>query len=252
LELKQNMSNLLSLLLMLQSATAPLPEHIDIPNEHSTVICPNQTAAQTMLQQYYRVKPAPNNHTIDIEHFFVGLRATGCSQDAERKGVVTILSAKSRATVELANGTERLLRYEGRDEAGKVIVGIVSEDGNNSFPRTDLARWLSARTSDGWLDARGEQSSSVFYRCSTPDKAKAVVSSLKGMEQAKENVFSKKLAATATQQGCRQATDRYLVTALLDTAGNDCGFECYVDLTALSALDRSGMQVGLIYDGSLM
>ena len=244
--------NAILALLLLASTPEPLPEHIDIPNEHSTVICPTQASAQMMLDQYYRVKPSPNNHTIDIDHFFVVLRTTGCSQDAERNGVITILSAKSRATVELAGGTERMLRYEGRDEAGKVIAGIVSEDGNNSFPRTDLARWLSVRTSDGWLDARGEQSGSVFYRCSTPDKAKAVVSSLKGMEQAKETVFSKKLAASAAQQGCRQATDRYLVTALLDNAGNECGFECYIDLTALSALDRSGMQVGLIFDGSLM
>jgi hypothetical protein len=244
--------NALLAFLMLGATPELLPEHIDIPNEHSTVICPTQAAAQTMLDQYYRVKPAPNNHTIDIDHFFAGLRATGCSQDAERKGVVTILVAKSRATVELAGGSERMLRYEGRDEAGKVLAGIVSEDGNNSFPRTDLARWLSVRSSDGWLDARGEQSTSIFYRCSTPDKAKAVVSSLKGMEQAKESLFSKKLATSAAQQGCRPATDRYLVTALLDSAGNECGFECYVDLTALAALDRSGMQVGLIFDGSLM
>lgn len=244
--------NALLLLLLLGATPELLPEHIDIPNEHSTVICPTQAAAQIMLDQYYRVKPAPDNHTIDIEHFFAGLRATGCAQDAERNGVVTILAAKSRVTVELANGTERMLRYEGRDEAGKVLAGIVSEDGNNSFPRTELAQWLSVRSSDGWLDARGEQSTSIFYRCSTPDKARAVVSSLKGMEQAKEDVFSKKLATSATQQGCRPATDRYLVTALLDSAGNECGFECYVDLTALAALDRSGMQVGLIFDGSLM
>lgn len=239
-------------LLLLAATSEPLPEHVDIPNEHSTVICPDQAAAQMMLNQYYRVQPAPNNHTIDIEHFFAGLRATGCSQDAERKGVVTILSAKSRATVELADGTERLLRYEGRDETGKVIAGIVSEDGNNSFPRTDLARWLSERTSNGWLDARAGEEASIFYRCKTPEAAKSVVSSMKGMEQAKETDFSKKLARSAAQLGCRQATDRYQVTALLETAGNECGFECYIDLTALAAIDRSGLQVGLIFDGSLM
>lgn len=244
--------NALLALLLLAATSEPLPEHVDIPNEHSTVICPNQAAAQTMLNQYYRVQPAPNNHTIDIEHFFAGLRATGCSQDAERKGVVTILSAKSRATVELAGGTERMLRYEGRDEAGKVIAGIVSEDGNNSFPRTDLARWLSDRTSNGWLDARDAQTVTTFYRCKTPEAAKSVVSGMKGMEQAKETEFSKKLARSAAQQGCRQATDRYQVTALLETAGNECGFECYIDLTALAAIDRSGLQVGLIFDGSLM
>jgi hypothetical protein len=246
------MSSVLSLVLMLQSASLPLPEHVDIPNEHSTVICPNQAAAQTMLDQYYRVQPAPNNHTIDIEHFFTGLRATGCTQDGERKGVVTILAAKSRTTVELAGGSERLLRYEGRDETGKIIAGIVSEDGNNSFPRTDLARWLSERTSNGWLDARGGQEASIFYRCKTPEAAKSVVSGMKGMEQAKETDFSKKLARSAAQYGCSQATDRYQVTALLETAGNECGFECYIDLTALAALDRSGLPVGLIFDGSLM
>ena len=244
--------NTLFAFLLLAATPEPLPEHVDIPNEHSTVICPNQAAAQTMLNQYYRVQPAPNNHTIDIEHFFAGLRATGCSQDAERKGVVTILSAKSRATVELAGGTERILRYEGRDEAGKAIAGIVSEDGNNSFPRTDLARWLSDRTSNGWLDARDAQTVTTFYRCKTPEAAKSVVSGMKGMEQAKETEFSKKLARSAAQQGCRQATDRYQVTALLETAGNECGFECYIDLTALAAVDRSGLQVGLIFDGSLM
>jgi hypothetical protein len=244
--------NALLAFLLLAATPEPLPEHVDIPNEHSTVICPNQAAAQTMLNQYYRVQPAPNNHTIDIEHFFAGLRATGCSQDAERKGVVTILSAKSRATVELAGGTERMLRYEGRDETGKVIAGIVSEDGNNSFPRTDLARWLSDRASNGWLDARDAQTVTTFYRCKTPEAAKSVVSGMKGMEQAKETDFSKKLARSAAQQGCRRATDRYQVTALLETAGNECGFECYIDLTALAALDRSGLQVGLIFDGSLM
>lgn len=246
------MSSVLSLVLMLQSASLPLPEHVDIPNEHSTVICPNQAAAQTMLDQYYRVQPAPNNHTIDIEHFFAGLRATGCAQDTERKGVVTITSAKSRATVELAGGSERLLRYEGRDETGKIIAGIVSEDGNNSFPRTDLARWLSVRTSDGWLDARSDQSTSIFYRCNSPEMAKTIVSGMKGMEKAKEEAFTKQLAKAAAQKGCRRATDRYLVTALLESAGNECGFECYIDLAALSALDRSGMQVGLIYDGALI
>ena len=72
------------------------------------------------------------------------------------------------------------------------------------------------------------------------------------MDKAKETAFMQKLESSAAEQGCRQATDRYLVTALLETAGNECGFECYIDLAALAALDRSGIEVGLIFDGALM
>lgn len=243
---------LISFLLLAASATEPLPEHIDIPAEHSTVICPDQHSAKNMIDQYYRVRPAPNNHTIDIEHFFEGLRATGCSQDGARKGTITINEAKSRATVELANGTERMLRYEGKDEAGSRISGIVSEDGNNSFPRTELARWLSVRSADGWLDARGPEAPPIFYRCPTAQAAKTVIGSMTGTEKANEAAFSQKLQKAAAQSGCRTANDRYMVTGLLGSAGNECGFECYIDLTALSAVDRSGQTVGLIYDAALM
>ncbi|MBK9003662.1 MAG: hypothetical protein IPM67_09385 [Sphingomonadales bacterium] len=243
---------LLALLMLAAPAAEPLPEHLDIPAEHSTVICPDQLSAQNMIDQYYRVRPAPNNHTIDVEHFFEGLRATGCSQDGARKGAITISEAKSRAIVDLANGTERMLRYEGKDEAGTRIAGIVSEDGNNSFPRTDLARWLSARSEDGWLDARSSEAPSIFYRCPTAEAAKTVIDGMAGMEKAKETAFSQKLQKAAAQSGCRTANDRYMITGLLGSAGNECGFECYIDLTALSAVDRSGQTVGLIYDAALM
>ncbi|MFN3749035.1 MAG: hypothetical protein ACK4SJ_10150 [Sphingorhabdus sp.] len=246
------MSAILAMLFAMQSAPEPLPEHLDIPFEHSTVICPSQAAAKTMIDDYYRVKPAPNNHTIDIEHFFEGLRATGCAQDAERKGAITIKSVQSRRMVELADGNERMLSYEGIDGAGRTIIGIVDEDSNNAFPRTKLAEWLSVRARDGWLDARSAEAPSIFYRCPGPEQARTAVSAVKGMEKAKEEAFLQKLKASAAQQGCKIATDRYLVTALLDNAGNECGFECYVDLAALEALDRSGMKVGLIFDGTLM
>jgi hypothetical protein len=243
---------LFAMLLAAQAGALPLPEHVDIPSEHSTVICPDQTAATKMIDQYYRVKPAPNNHTIDIEHFFEGLSATGCTQDGQRKGVVTIKSVKSRNKVELAGGPERILRYEGVDSTGKTMVGIVSEDGNNTFPRTDLARWLSLRGSDGWLDARDNFGSTIFYRCPSTQQARNVVSAVKGMEKAKDTTFRKKLHASAQQNGCRAASDRYMVKAVFESTGNECGFECYIDLTALGAVDRAGIEVGLVFDGSLM
>lgn len=246
------MSGLLAMIVALQAAAEPLPEYVDIPFEHSTVICPNQIAAKTMIDNYYRVKPAPNNHTVDIDYFFEGLRATGCAQDADRKGVITIRLAHSRRVVDLADGQERLLRYEGSDASGRTIIGIVDEDSNNAYPRTKLAEWLSVRSNNGWLDANGPEAPQIFYRCPGPEQAKAVVSGLKNMEKAKEAAFQAKLKKSAEQLGCRKASDRYMVTALLESAGNECGFECYVDLTALSAIDRAGMQVGLIFDGALM
>jgi hypothetical protein len=240
-------------------ATAPspaeaLPDHVDIPDGYSTVLCPSQQAAKTMLDRFYGVKPAPNNHIEDTDLFFAGLKATGCVQDsAARKGGITIKSVQQRKTLALANGNERIMLYSGVNSAGQAIVGIVNEDGNNGYYRTPLAEWLSSRATDGWLDARGyQQGTHIFYRCDTPAKARAAVVATKAMEKAKSAVFNKKLADAAAQQGCRRAGDRYQVTAILATSGNLCGDECYVDLTALAATDRSGLQVGLIFDGSLM
>jgi hypothetical protein len=241
--------------MLLQSAAIePLPDHVDIPDEYSTIICPNQQSAKTMLEQYHSVKPAPNNYTIDITLFFEGLKATGCQQNgATRKGLITVKTVQQRKRLAMGDGERRFIRYGGVDATGKPVVGIVDEDGNNSFARTPLAQWLSERATDGWLDARTDRGQSwIFYRCDTPAKANAAVAATKGMENAKSAAFDKKLTQAAEQQGCRRATDRYQVTAILSTAGNNCGDECYVDLTALAATDRSGLSVGLIFDGSLM
>ena len=112
------------LLTMMLLAASPeiLPEHVDIPPGHSTVICPDQASAQTMIDGYYRVQPAPNNHTIDIGHFFEGLRATGCVQDGERNGSVTIKSVKSRLTVELADGTEMRQAGQYRELSARMEI----------------------------------------------------------------------------------------------------------------------------------
>jgi hypothetical protein len=246
---------LLSLLIAAQAAALPLPDHLTIPDGHSTVICPNVAAATTMLQQHYRVKPAPNNHGIDTDAFFAGLKATGCSQDSPlRKGDVIIQSVVTRISLPMADGDERYIVYRGVNKVdGTPLTGIVSEDGNNGFARTKLAEWLVGRSSDGWLDARGNVDNGlIFYRCDTPAQAKSVVDQLKGKENAPSKGFNASLKKLASAQKCRPASDRYFVTQILSEAGNNCGFECYVSLTALGAMDRSGMAVGLVYDASLM
>ncbi len=245
---------LMAAMLAAGATPEPLPDHIDIPDEFSTVICPDQQSAKTMLDQYHSVKPAPNNHMLDIPLFFAGLNATGCAQNGPaRKGVVTIKSVQQRKKLDLAGDDGRYIRYSGTDAAGNAVIGIVHEDANNGYPRTPLAEWLSERAVNGWLDASFDGASNfIFYRCDTPAKANAAVTATKGLENAKLAVFEQKLAKAAAQQGCRRANDRYQVTALLSTSGNDCGHECYVDLTAIAATDRSGLTVGLIFDASLM
>lgn len=239
--------------MLAQGATAePLPDHVDIPEAFSTVICPDQQSAKTMLDQYHSVQPAPNNYGLDTQLFFAGLEATGCTQNGP-KGMVTINSVQQRKKLDLAGGDGRYIRYAGIDAAGSPIAGIVDEDANNGFPRTPLAEFLSARAENGWLDARLDRGDDwIFYRCDTPAKADTAVVATKGMENAKPEAFGQKLAKAAAAQGCRRASDRYQVTALLSESGNDCGFECYADLIALAATDRSGLTVGLIFDASLM
>ncbi len=241
-------------LLAAGAAPQPLPDHVDIPETYSTVLCPDQQAAKTMLDRYYSVKPAPNNHINDTDLFFAGLKATGCAQDSQaRKGVITIKSVHQRRVLTLASGQERIIRYSGINSAGIPVEGIVDEDGNNGHARTPLAEWLTERTNNGWLDARIDRGSPwIFYRCDTPAKANAVVSATKPVAKAKPAMFQQKLQRAAAQQGCRAASDSYFVTAILSTSGNECGFECYVDLHALAATDRSGLSVGLVFDGSLM
>jgi hypothetical protein len=232
----------------------PLPDHVDIPDSFSTVICPDQQSAKMMLDRYYGVKPAPKNHIIDTDMFFAGLKATGCAQDSTaRKGVITIKAVHQRKILNMADGAERMIRYSGTNAVGTPVVGIVDEDGNNRHARTPLAEWLLERSSNGWLDARIDRGNGwIFYRCDSSAKANAAVTATKPLAKAKAVMFRQRLERAAAQQGCRPASDTYYVTAILSTSGNECGFECYVDLHALAATDRSGLPVGLIFDGSLM
>ena len=39
----------LAMTLAMQGASEPLPQKTDIPNDYSTVICPTEAAARTML-----------------------------------------------------------------------------------------------------------------------------------------------------------------------------------------------------------
>jgi predicted nucleic acid-binding Zn ribbon protein len=248
------MSALLLALLANAPTVLPLPDRVDIPDGYSTVLCPSEAAARTMLADFYRVKPAPNNHTTDTERFFLGLRQSGCVQDSPRTSAITIKAVIERKEISLARGTETNLIYRGvMGPEAKPVIGIVDEGGANRFPRTELAEWKDVRTVDGWLDARrADQDSTIFYRCETPGQAAAVVKVMKGMTKVSFAKYEASLRKQAAANGCRPARESYFVTALQDRTGNECGFECFIDLTAIEAVDRAGLPVGLVFDGSLM
>ncbi len=244
------------LLTLLANGTAalPLPDRLDIPDSYSTVLCPTEAAAQRMLAEFHRVKPAPNNYTLDTDRFFQGLRETGCKQDSPRTGSITIRTAVARRDIAVAEGTETYLLYRGTmGAAAKPVIGIVDEGGANGASRTPLAEWKEARTKDGWLDARGtDPEQGIFYRCDTPAQANAVVAAMRGQTRLPWERFKTNLKQRAAAQGCRPARQSYFVTALRERVVNDCGAECSIELTALEAIDRSGLTVGLVFDASLM
>lgn len=232
-----------------QSASEPLPQKTDIPNDYSTVICPTEAAARTMLASYYGVQSAPRNHTIDTSLFFQGLAATGCSQDSvDAKSVITIQQAVARRTLKLASASETYLVYRGANAKGVRVIGIVDETGNNKHPRTEFERWLSEFVPDGQLNYDPATMSTV-YLCASVDDARAAVRAIPatGSKAVQNQAFGKARAANA----CRQApAGRYKITARYENRDIQCGFECEDIWNALAATDARGRAVALIFNAS--
>lgn len=233
----------------------PLPEQRDIPDGFSAVVCDNQAKATKMLT-YYQVKPAPKNFGTDTKAFFAGLKATGCKQKSSLRnesGDIAIDQVVKRVTLRFKRGPNRFIQFVGRWPDGRVVHGIVDEDWNNRMPRTPLAKWMDQRSEDGWLDTRLSEHggfSGHFYRCKTAKQARGAVRLIKKREAIDDSAFDRNVTSIAKNAGCRRAADKYFVTAKFENADFDCGHECYVDITALEAIDQSGQRVGLIFDAS--
>lgn len=233
-----------------QGATLPMPQKTDVPNDLSTVICPNEAAARRMLNDFYSVKPAPNNYNTNGDAFFAGLRATGCRQDSPHSNVpITIRSVLARKTVKLARESETYMLYRGVNAKGVAVVGIVNETVNNKHPRTDYERWLATWAPDGRLEVSAEQGSDPVYLCPSVTAARLTVRAIpvKGNGQAKNTAFANARKAN----GCRRAAPGvYRVTARYEHREILCGYECSDDWNALAATDPRGRAVALIFDGS--
>jgi len=236
-------------LAMMIAASEPLPAKTDIQTDFSTVICPDEAAARTMLDTYYGVQPPPRNHTIDTSLFFRGLESTGCTQSSpDAASVITIDRVIARRTLQLAGGTETHLVYRGTNAKGVTLVGIVDETGNDSHPRNDFERWLSEFIPGGVLDYDPTVMETV-YLCPTVDGARAAVRAIpaKGNDTVRNAAFARARIAN----GCKQAAaGRYRITARHENRDIACGYECEDVWNALAATDQRGRPVALIFDGS--
>lgn len=234
----------------MQGATLPMPQKIDVPSDLSTVLCPNEAAARRMLDEFYNVKPAPNNYNTNSDAFFEGLRVTGCRQDSPHSNVaITIRAVLARKTVKLARENETYMLYRGVNAKGLAVVGIVNEGANNVHPRTDYERWLSEWAPGGRIEVRTDQGSDPVYLCPSLTTARLTVRAipLKGNDRTKSTAFSNARKAN----GCRRAVAGiYRVTARYEHRAIACGYECYDEWNALAATDPRGRAVALIFDGS--
>ena len=230
-----------------------MPEHRDISENYSTVVCPNEAAGHQLLNDFYRAKPRPRGNGRDLKLFFAGLEKTGCIQNGPKKeGGATIKKVVQRKTLKYRTWSETFILFQGVNAAGTEFAGILNESGNNGFPRTELMRWLGQWGDDGYIDARNALKNTTFirtYRCPSSNSARQVV---KVMQRAPKTGKGQQraLANSVKNQNCMPARDAYYITKKFENAEFDCGHECYDAWTALEGIDRSGITVGLVFNAS--
>lgn len=234
-------------------AQQPLPAKTDIPADYSTTICPDAASAQKLLT-FVTVKPAPENHIIDVDRFFEGLSATGCAQSPDSlAGPVMIKRALARHAINLADGPEVHLAYAGTDAQGRDLFGVVNETGNDKAPRTPLERWLSDYAPNGILIVEdGVHDVPLAYRCGTVTSARRVVTAISESDSISDDAKQKAFESALKSEKCTAATGRFSVTAVHEERAVGCGYECAAVWTALAAKDATGDAIGLIFDGGMM
>jgi hypothetical protein len=233
---------------MLQPSSAhseALPEQRDIPEELSTVICPDLASTRFLMDKYYRVN---GNGIFDIYYFFDGLAATGCEPGSGPLRVEEVLSRK----VLLDGRAGRYMAYKALRPGGDTVFGIVNEVLNDTHPRTAFGQWMQLHApSDRLVNHPG---GGKLYQCQSPDAARQVIRvippvAVKGaanpeQDQARDQAFA--------DHGCALAHGEFTITAVGASAFISTGPEAGEDWTALEATDANGQVVGLVYDASTM
>ncbi len=229
-----------------QPPSLPLPTRTDVPEDRGgVVLCPDRASAETMFSTYIADGKAGST-MINLDLFFAGLQATGCTQGG---GPLTVSRVEDRK--KLAEGG--FIRFIGVRPDGSMVIAIMNEDANNRHPRTALERWLEPRSDDGTLTI--DAASARAYRCPSVAAARAVVTAITatdgaaGSGQARQ---SQALKAALRRQRCTMASGTFTITDVHEVRMIELGFEAVEEWTALSATDAAGRSIGLVYDGSLM
>jgi hypothetical protein len=125
---------LIATMLSAQGLTEPLPQKTEIPSDLSTVICPTEAAARTMLSEYYGIGIVRDR---GISRFQKGLSATGCVENSRKaKSVITIRQILLRKSYRIVEGRIYYLIYRGTNAAGADVIGIVEDSEKNEHLRT--------------------------------------------------------------------------------------------------------------------
>lgn len=210
--------------------TEALPRQVEIAEDFGTYLCPNEGAGRQMAGHLQRSDIAG------------GYRATGCRARPDRSGTIRITQVLQRFRVDAFNPPQTYMLYRGTATDGREVIGLVSEDGNNSHPRDPLGYFLRDFTQGGTIAVEARNPA---YAC--PDgiaAAKVVVALVAG--RPRSALLQQALAAN----GCAPARGQYRVTALHQRQQAEPSLEAEEDWVALSATDDAGRAVGLLYNAA--
>lgn len=218
------------------AAQEPLPARTDIPADFSTVICPGEAAAATMLRDHY----APAGNRYDIRTFMAGLKATGCVQAS---GPITIERVQARRRFP----DETVLFYAGRRPGGQAVFGHVWEEGFVRHPRNHFERWLDLHAKDGKVPkfAKGVE----IHVCPTVKAAQRVVAAIPPVHEPGVNNPHqvKALKSGLRRHGCKPGAGPFTVSAVHKSTFISRGNEAGEEWASLTATNTRGENLGLVH-----
>jgi hypothetical protein len=236
-----------AMLIAPSAATAqqePLPRRTDIPADYSTVICPNEAQARRMLNEFY----VAGDTWFNGQAFMRGLTATGCQQLSGPLEIRDVLARKRVISTE----TGIYLLYRATRPSGESVFGVVHEAGNNRHGRTPQEKWLQNYSADGVVTANTD--GRTTYVCPTPDAAMAVIAAIPLLRDSERGTKVSRQTrardAALKANKCTRGDGKYTVSNVHNHAFISLGYESGEEWTALTALDRRGLTVGLLYDSS--
>ncbi|CEJ15030.1 hypothetical protein BN1110_05366 [bacterium YEK0313] len=215
--------------------TDALPRQVEIAEDFGTYLCPSESAGRQMAGHLQRADIAG------------GYRATGCRARPDRSGTIRITEVLQRFRVEAFNPPQTYMLYRGTAADGRQVIGLVGEEGNDRHPRDALGYFLRDATRDGMIEV---DTRNPAYVCPDGVAAAKVVVAL--ADRARGAAPTARRTALLQQalaaNGCSPAAGRYRVTALHQRQQAEPSLEAEEDWVALSATDRDGRTVGLLYN----